>query len=543
MVHSFNHEFKIKKGGQVIAHPFFIKNQMVVDSHNIEFGYELLSALPYAYELYLKGELTGTKSGFDTEPLYYFSPNHEINPNERSWFNTEKARINGLPYTFIHRPEQPEKSFPKFKEVYANNEYKWKKQTICICNRKNEEWSYKAINYFDEQILDWMFENLKRKYEIIYFPVNLPKELQDSVEPIEMNDVGIAKKHKVKLFTELRAGKSWNETLLKVFANCENYITMNGGYSIMASLFTGTNIIYSKPGEIETRELKQKSFWRWYPNLNDVRTLHVPDYEELKSKIISIYLKKQPCLNILVRTNRPNYLNECIRSIEEQTYENINLVLICDSEKAIEYTRGYNARMVKVKRQNVRSQEKEGDENYGRYFPYNKYIDTVQKKVKGYILILDDDDKLTDQDSAKEIIKNADKNSLLLWKVNFNNRIIPQNTFGKEITLYDITGIGMCYHSDYIEQTDWSEWKRADYRTAKKLSETLKVKWIDKVLTGIQDVPGYGTKKDLIIHENQVRVKITYPDNREFSQLITKDEYESFKPIFKLQNICIELMK
>ena len=42
-----------------------------VDSYNIEFGYELLSALPYAYELSLKGELESTRSGIDRKTTFY----------------------------------------------------------------------------------------------------------------------------------------------------------------------------------------------------------------------------------------------------------------------------------------------------------------------------------------------------------------------------------------------------------------------------------------------------------------------------------------
>ena len=246
---------------------------MVVDSYNLEFGYEILSAIPHAYELYLKGDLIETKSGFDTEPLYYFSPKHTINEGVRGWHNMNIARRAGLPYTFIHQPEQPEKKFPPYKEIYKNKEFKFKKPTLCICNRKNKEWNVEAINFFDDDILDEMFGKLKSKYEIIYFPIAIPKELQDNVDPMPTNDIEVAKKHGVKIFSELCENKSWNETLLKVFANCEKYITMNGGYSILASLFSGTNIIYSKKGKVETREIRNGSFWRWYPSLNNVRTL------------------------------------------------------------------------------------------------------------------------------------------------------------------------------------------------------------------------------------------------------------------------------
>jgi len=513
-----------------------------VDSFNIEFGYELLSSIPYAYELHLQGKLSGTRSGFDTESLYYFSPNHSINPEARSWFNTEKALRNGLPNTYIHKSEQPDKIFPPYKEIFRNKEYKFNKPTLCICNRYNVEWSFKAINFFDTEILDWMFSNLKDKYEIIYFPVDLPKELQDSIQPMKLKDKEIARKHEIKIFSELSEGKSWNETLLKVFSNCDHFITMNGGYSILASMFSGTNIIYSVPGEVETREIKSKSFWRWYPNINNVRTLHVPDYDSLKKKIQALYIDQLPCLNIIVRTTRPNYLKRCIKSIYDQDYDNINLVLVCDNPDSVIYTRTYDARMIKVQRK-AQGNDCPGSSEYGKYFPYNSYLDSAQRLINGFIMFLDDDDKMIRNDSATKIMREAKKNSLIVWKVDMKDYgIIPNESFNKKITLYDITGIGFCYHSNHINKTDWSEWKRADFRTAKKLSESLKIKWIDEVLTGIQDRPGGGTKEDLQEAWNSIRVMIEYPGGRKHEQSFEPEEYKEIKNILKNQGIiCTDL--
>lgn len=507
---------------------------MKVDSYNIEFGYELLSAVPYSYELYLKGQLEGTRSGKGSEALYYFSPKHEINPSQRSWFNTDTARTSGLPYTFIHKPEQPEKIFPPYKEHYSNTEFKWKKPTLCICNRYNVEWGYKPINFFDLEILEWMFSNLKDKYEIVYFPVSLPKDLQDHESPIKIGDIALSRKHGIKVFTDFEG--DWNTNLMKVFSNCEHYITMNGGYSIMASLFSGTNIIYSVPGKVETRELKQNSFYRWYPNLNNVRTLHVPSYDDLKRKITSLYIKEEPCLNILIRTFRPNYLKKCMKSIESQNYENINVVLICDHN--CEYTRDYKARCIQVKP--ISMTTKPNGYEYGKFFPYNLYIDEAQKKVNGYILVLDDDDYLK-PDSISKIMSHVSKDSILLWKVDFNSvGIIPKN-FGV-IGICDVSSIGFCYHTDNIQFTDWSEWKKADYRTAKKLSENIKVKWLDEVLTGIQDVAGQGTKKDLPDEDQNVHVRFIYPDGGVVDYWFGKKEFGRIENVFKNQGICIELM-
>lgn len=513
---------------------------MEVNSYNIEFGYELLSAVPYAYELYQKGQLTKTVSGFDTEAIYYFSPEHEINPAARNWFNTDKARYAGLPYTTIHKPEQPAKTFPPYKEHFQNKEYRYKKPTLCICNRMNIEWGLKAINYFDEDILEWLFANLKTKYEIIYFPVAIPEVFYDGVKPMKLDDDALARKHGIKVFTDLCRDKSWNETMLKVFANCEHYVTMNGGYSIMASLFGGTNIIYSKPGPVETREIKNRSFWRWYPNHANQRVLHVPSFDQLKEKIQAIYIEKIPCVNVLVRTHRANYLANCMASIAKQSYQNINIVLICDTQRAVEFTRIYNARMVQVKPEPDKGAKPPG-EDYGKFFPFNRYLDYAQKLVTGFIMFLDDDDQLQYTFSIDHIIQNLHRDKLTVWKVDFKDgRILPGASFKKEIKLYDITGIGFAYHSSQINKTDWSEWKRADYRTAKRLSQTLKVNWIDEVLTSIQDRPGNGTKPDLLTVQKYVTLKLTFPDGKEHTQIFSETELETCKNYFKNYNVCIE---
>jgi hypothetical protein len=473
------------------------KDVMLVNSYNIEFGYELLSAVPYAYALHLKGELEGTESGFDTAPIYYFSPKHIENSKPRGFTNTHIAREKGLPYTKIHREERPPLLFPPYKQHYRNDLYKWEKPTLVICNRYTTEWGCEPVNFFDLSIIDWLFSNLKGQYEIVYFAINLPDELKDEQDHRELNDIEICKRHGVKIFQEIK-GESWNESMLKVFANCEHYITMNGGYSIMASLFGGTNIIYSNAfAPVKTKELKVNSFWRWYPNHSNQRTVHAAKYSELKDWVKSIYIDKQPTVNIIVRTaNRPNAFNRCMRSIAEQDYKNINVVVSTDELTARMYTREVKARHIEMKPEN-KPKEKKNNVNYGVFFPSNSYVDKAQRLINGYVLILDDDNMLNATNAVSLIVENMTPDTLLIWKVQFPDRDVPTNTFGKEVTLFDIDSACFCYHTNHIDKTDWTPWKRADYRTAKKLSQSLQVKWMDVVLTRLQAMPGGGRKIDI----------------------------------------------
>ena len=488
------------------------ENTVFVNSYNQEFGYELLSSVPYAYGRYLQGKLKGTISAPGSEPLYYFSPTHKINKELRSWTNTLNARReNELPYTNIHTSERPNLTFPPYKEVYKNKKYVWKKPTLCICNRYNKEWNQPPINFFDPQILEWLFENLKNDYEIIYFAVDLPADLQDENHHIDLPDRAIAERHGVKVFQDIKR-ECWNESMLKVFANCEYYITMNGGYSILASLFGGTNIIYTtQRGNFGCHELKHKSFWRWYPNHADQRTVPVESYEELKQQVKVHYINKLPTLNIILRTSgRPKAFRVCLKSIQVQTYPNINVVVVTDSIDGVHYTRGHNVRHIHLPDVKYNPEPHEGGE-YGRSFKSNLYVNHVLQHIhEGYVMVLDDDDMFTSKDSARVIMENVDENKLLVWKIDFIDRVIPGKSFGKKVTLYDIDSNCFAHHVKHKELTDWSEWKRADFRTANKLSENMPVKWLDTVLTIIQKKPGNGARHDIVItnkgHMKTVRV-------------------------------------
>ena len=102
---------------------------MHVNKFSVEFGYELISCIPYAYWLHERGELESTTSNKGSEALYYFSPNHKINTEKRDFANTHKLiNYGGVPNAAIHRTFLELDKFcpPPYKEVYANNEYKYR---------------------------------------------------------------------------------------------------------------------------------------------------------------------------------------------------------------------------------------------------------------------------------------------------------------------------------------------------------------------------------------------------------------------------------
>lgn len=489
---------------------------MIVNSHNQEFGYELLSAVPYAYELHLRGELTGTISGVGSEPLYYFSPDHKINPEQRSFDHTQRYRNKGLPYSNIHEWERPKLTFPPYKAIYANDVYKWEKPTLVIANRYNREWSREPINFFDRTHLEWLFDNLKDLYEIVYIAVDIPDELNDGVEHYKLNDRDIAKKHGVKVFQDIK-GECWNTSLLQVFANCEHFITMNGGYSILASFFTGTNIAYTrKRGYTSSSEYKLLEFDRWYPNHNNQRTIGVYNELDFFDKVKAVYIDRLPTVNVIIRTaGRPVGFRNALNSILEQDYENVNIVVTTDDRASAEYTRGYKVRHIDCSDIQIEPVERKGQE-YGIPFKYNLYLNRVLRKIDGYVLYLDDDDMFTRPDAISLIMEGMSEDILQVHKYQLNGQQIPSR---ERIKLFDISGVCLCHHSKYAGLTDWSEWKRADYRTAKRLSQWLDVKYLNETLVMSQNgVAGIGKKLDVNLNYSNMETYRFLKDRNVFKK-------------------------
>jgi hypothetical protein len=491
---------------------------MIINSYNVEFGYELISCVPYAYWLHKQKKLKETISGKGSKSLYYFSPKHTISADNRDWDNMDKLYKEKIPNAKIHTHYLDFTKFeiPPYKEYYSNDKYKWDKPTLCICNRYNIEWKIKPINYFSLECLDRLFKKLKDKYQIVYFGVDLPECFQDHAHNLKLGDYEhIKNNHKeIIIFQDLlnKQKSDWNKVMLQVFSNCQHYITMNGGYSILASFFGGQNIIYSKPGFPETQEIKIGSFQRWYPQFADSQIVYVPSYEQLYKKTKMLYIDKKPTVNILIRScRRENYFHDCMKSILEQTYENINVIVGIEKkdEETKKYVYPYKCRVVHYDKVINEIEKPEDIVDYGIWFPYNHYLDIMTKKVNnGWILYLDDDDKLTNPTVIEELVTGINtEDDLLFWRVDFLNRLVPSDGNWKSMKeggnpiCRDISTIGYMFHSKYSKDIEWGYWKRGDYRVAKKLNEVIPNKvYLDKTYTSIQT----GEHSGVIIDKNPV---------------------------------------
>jgi hypothetical protein len=524
-----------------------------VNSNCPEFGYELLSAVPYAYNLHLKGELKDTISGFDTSCLYFFSPNHVENDCKRSWDNMNKLWSTNFPNIHIHRKDLDWDLFtpPPLKEFYKSSKIEFEKETVVIFNRYNYEWGRPPINYLDLPTLEKLFTMLEDKYQVVYINIKGHKKYYDGVDPLELGDDEVLKNHpKVISINDLinkYPDLSYNEIQVRVFANCEKYISSNGGQLILSAYFGGENIIFSK----ECRELNPEvnSFYRWYYKLGGGVFQHVNNYNDLIDLVKLKWVDDKPLFNILIRTSgRPNYFKECLESIYKQKYKNWNLIIGIDDKESEKYTQSAKGRTIFYDYSSVKNEKKTKSEEYGIFFKYNLYLNDLQKQVtKGYIIYLDDDDALNDENSLYDLsneIQNEDQ--FIMWRVKFPNRLVPSNeNFGKNPVMKDVSGIGFAFHNKY--KIDWEPYKRGDYRIAKKLHEVIPKKtYLNKVITKLQREieDGFGRKDDKK-NQNSIETKIE-PKKQEEVKIEQKIElskkqlnYEKINSIFQVRSNTI----
>lgn len=258
---------------------------MIIDSLGIEFGYELIQVLPYAYYLHKNGELTKTISAKHTKDLYFFSPEHEEKYGVRKWSN--QSIINKtFPIRNIHVPNLPVDKWitPPIKEHYKNNEFVYEKPTFVICNKYNIEWGKPPINYIDVPTLDEIIKTLKDKYQIIYCRPETNMIINDESDILELKDKElIREKHNDVILIDDLYENSNHEFLtlqLKIFANTDKFISLQGGTSVLTSYFGGDNIIYAIRGV----ELQVGSY-RWYNKFSGSNITICNNYESLINKV------------------------------------------------------------------------------------------------------------------------------------------------------------------------------------------------------------------------------------------------------------------
>lgn len=249
-----------------------------------EFGYELVGVVPYAYWLAQRGELEATEAMGDTKPLYYFSPDHTELPGNRL-----SLTLKGFPLKTPHEQTLDKSKWlpPPYKKVYKNDRFVFDKPLCIVANKYSIQWKRpKPVNYIPYSTLNEIFNRLSTTYQIVYVRPE-PKDIVEDRNPMQdMHEFGSIRKHhkSVILIQDLHEQNrdlTFNELQFMLFANSEKFISTQGGYSVLASYFGGTNLIYAEMGSEIT-----KNAYSWYHEFSGAKINVARTYTELLQKLI-----------------------------------------------------------------------------------------------------------------------------------------------------------------------------------------------------------------------------------------------------------------
>lgn len=307
---------------------------------NPEFGIELALAVPYAYWLHQNGELESVTTSRGMRPFYYFCNDVREDYLTRSidnvaalqnvpnqWIHHNAMAITGKDYSDMTTDEQSSVngvldyskwSTVPFREHYRNEEFKFKKPTVFITNKFNIEHGEPPMGYFDIECLYEMFTYLtERGYTVVYKrATNREKEFSlDSNEEMSLRDgyldiqsdvdgIGVMTDFQLtKYFDDVillddlikESSRSYNETQIRIMANCDKFISVCGGNSILSSMFGGTVISYIHKGkELRTNYFGENSYFRKLSGANvipvidpDVMKTGIHNYTSLKTAILT----------------------------------------------------------------------------------------------------------------------------------------------------------------------------------------------------------------------------------------------------------------
>lgn len=269
----------------------FVKKKPYKEIHfSGEFAPELKFTIPFAYWHFNNGTLKSTNSSVDTSCFYFFSKNHSESYLERKW-NDFQFDID-IPNSFDHGVKY---DFSKWlpvpiKSHYLSRKISFKKPTLIISNKYNTEWDGPPINFLSIEILDNLFMMLKTKYQVIYNRPGMKFITRDNSEIMDLDEPRILSKHSEVILLssmfEKSREKSFNEFQLRVYAGCEHFISVQGGNSVLASYFGGTNLIYALKGlEIEMNEYRTI-----FPKLSGAKIVHCMNRDSLIQSVQQYYL-------------------------------------------------------------------------------------------------------------------------------------------------------------------------------------------------------------------------------------------------------------
>lgn len=193
------------------------------------------------------------------------------------------------------------------------------------------------------------------------------------------------------------------------FKDVIRWIKYVGGILLRPSAFKGAKTCLIFNGIKNTVKIPHYIFWR---NLQGRRkklksfkpTFYKFDYEIVREGAFvknDIVLKEKPLVSIIVRTcGRPNVLRETLKSLRNQTYKNLEIVIVEDGKNISE-------KMIKEEFSDLNVKYEATNDKKGRCYVGNRAMELSTGK---YLNFLDDDD-LFFADHVETLVNALEENS------------------------------------------------------------------------------------------------------------------------------------
>lgn len=256
---------------------------------------------------------------------------------------------------------------------------------------------------------------------------------------------------------------------------------------------------------------------------NISETVKSGNYSEICGNDIREYASlKSGEFNVIVRTsNRPNYYKNCVDSIRRFMPE-AKIHTIIDTPEDLEYVK-------RISKDNYYLVNKETVKNFCDKIPiertkyiYNYYLNIVKPFLKGWVMVLDDDDVLINT----PVFDKTKTDSLYLYRVDLVKRIAPSETNYGKIVMNDISMIGAIYHSS--QMIDFTPQVKGDFTFIEAMSRKCNVVWNEQIISKSQTGNNHGRRNDIGFKienpkENRVRLNPYHISEMEFSYPVTID--------------------
>lgn len=264
------------------------------------------------------------------------------------------------------------------------------------------------------------------------------------------------------------------------------------------------------------------------------RTVVIQNQTNLVQSPILI-TEKEPLINIITRTSgRPNSFKRCRDSIKGQTYQNIRHIVSIDSLADKSYVEISGAEFFFIDKEKTEKIADIPNPNTGKRFIYNLYFNTLIEKInEGWILILDDDDYLIDNNSIQSMVNEIKSNTdLLIFQMKYptGNLLPPLTEMNAKPRLGRIGSPCILVHSGIAKTIKWDGWKCGDYRFISKVWDKTKDKRYIKRPLIMLGGAGLGLRNDVNIN-NTVKIQPTVTSNTNENQKIVAAFQKKFVPV------------